>query len=205
MSPPAQSWPFLDPMLPHLYWPWESTHNKPPTCNPSSQSLLPRECNLRHLSANCCQHNSQGKVRSLLLYVDPSVIYASSEWKAKSLAIYMWLHPLRNSVSSTTPATLAVPQTIHRLPPQDFGTYCSVFLARSLPDHQSTSIPHLLLIFETQVSPPQLEPHTEPHKTPLNPRVHTPFLLGLSPQQYQGLEHCVLYQCSLMPIFSGTT
>lgn len=111
MSPPAQSWPFLDPMLPHLYWPWEATHNKPPTCNPSSQSLLPRECDLRHLSATRCQHNSQGKARSLLIYVDPSMIYASSEWKAKSLAIYMQLHPLRNSVSSTTPATLAVPET----------------------------------------------------------------------------------------------
>lgn len=72
---PAQSLPFLDSMLPHLCWPWESTHNKPSSCDPSSQSLWSRERDLRHLPITCSHHHIkshpvQGKARSLLLCID---------------------------------------------------------------------------------------------------------------------------------------
>lgn len=173
MSPPAQSWPFLDPMLPHLYWPWEATHNKPPTCNPSSQSLLPRECDLRHLSATRCQHNSQGKARSSLIYVDPSMIlclvrmesqepchlHAASSFKKLCLLYH-------------TSYTGCSWNSIHMLLPQDFSTYCSVFFAGSSINLHPSPPSHL---WDLSVTPSVRTPYwtTQDSTEPQSPH---PFL-----------------------------
>lgn len=106
--------PFVDLRLLHLYW--LSSLNKPPACNPSFQSLLSRELDLRylcHLLSNNMSYTVQGKARPLLLCIDP--FSDPCLIRMKSLANYLWCYPLSNfGLSAITPTSVWSSNSTHR-------------------------------------------------------------------------------------------